>query len=290
MVLLLPRRAVLWLGTRLADLFFRFSRREKAIALENLSAAFGGEKSPDEILKICRDCFRNLGKQLMEVLKMPRLNSENLDSLIVFDGRQNIDDALKAGKGVIILTAHFGNWELLGAGLSLSGYDLSYIVRPLRSRQLDALLNGIREGAGGKPIPRGASIKDALKCLKRNGLLGILADIDTKVDGVFVDFFGRPAFTPRGPVSLALRTGAALIPTHIVRQKDDKHIIVAEKALELERTGDLEEDIRINTARIVKILESYIRKHPEQWIWIHERWKTQPDTVNDNSAVSSKAR
>lgn len=290
MVLLLPRRAVLWLGTHLADLFFRFSRREKAIALENLSAAFGGEKSPDEILKICRDCFRNLGKQLMEVLKMPRLNSENLDSLIIIDGRQNIDDALKAEKGVIILTAHFGNWELLAAGLSLSGYDLSYIVRPLRSRQLDALLNRLREGAGGKPIQRGASIKGALKCLKRNGLLGILADIDTKVDGVFVDFFGRPAFTPRGPVSLALRTGAALVPTHIVRQKDNKHIIVAEKALELKLTGDLEEDIRINTARGVKILESYIRKYPEQWIWIHERWKTQPDTVNDNSAAPSKTR
>ena len=211
----------------------------------------------------------------MEVLQIPRLTSENWGRLITFDGRQNIDDALKMGKGVIILTAHFGNWELLAAGLALSGFDTSYIVRPIRSRQLDDMLNGIRRSAGGKPIPR-SSLKGALRCLRRNGLLGILSDIDTKVDGVFVDFFGRPAFTPRGPVSFALRTGAALVPTLIVRQEDDTHIIVAERALELEITGDLEEDIRVNTARYTKITESYIRKYPEQWIWIHQRWKTQP--------------
>ena len=287
---MLPRKVALRLGVLLADLFFLLSRGEKTIALENLSAAFGAEKTSDEILRICRYCFRNLGKQLMEVFQIPRLTSENLGRLVTYDGRQNIEDALEAGKGVIILTAHFGNWELLAAGFCLSGYKLSYIVRPLHSRQLDALLNRIREGAGGKPIPRGASLKSALRCLRRNELLGILPDIDTKVDGVFVDFFSRPAFSPRGPVSLALRTGAALVPTHIVRQKDDTHVIVAEKALELKSTGDLEEDIRVNTARGVKILESYIRKYPEQWIWIHERWKTQPDATRDSSLASPDAR
>ena len=206
----------------------------------------------------------------MEVLRIPRLTSENWGRLITFDGRQNIDDALKMGKGVIILAAHFGSWELIGAGLALSGYDMSYIVRPIRSRQLDDMLNGIRKSVGGKPIPR-SSLKDALRCLRRNGLLGILPDIDTKVDGVFVDFFGRLAFTPRGPVSFALRTGAALVPTFIVRQEDDTHIIVVEKALELEITGDLEKDILANTARFTKIIESYIRKYPEQWIWVDQR-------------------
>ena len=266
------------MGVLLADLFFLFSRRERAIALGNLSVAFGAEKNPREILNICRCCFRNLSKGFMEALKIPRLTSENRARLITFDGRQNIDDALKMGKGVIILTAHFGNWELLAAGLAFSGYDISYIVRPMRSRQLDNMLNGIRKGTGGHPVPR-SSLKGALRCLRRNGLLGILSDIDTKVDGVFVDFFGRPAFTPRGPVSLALRTGAALVPTLIIRQEDDTHIIVAEKALELEITGDIEEDIRVNTARFTKIIESYIRKYPEQWIWIHQRWKTRPGEV-----------
>ncbi len=276
-VLLLPRKVALNLGVLLADLFFLFLHREKAIAIENLSMAFGREKSRDEILRICRHCFENLGKGLMEVFQMPRLNSGNFGRLITLEGRQNIDNALQMGRGGIILTAHLGNWELLAAGLALAGYKSNYIVRPVRSPRLDALLDRTRKGVGGKPIPRGASVKTALQCLRRNELLGILSDVDTKVDGVFVDFFGRPAFTPRGPVSIALRTGAALLPTFVIRQEDDTHKIVAEKALELKISGDQEEDIRINTARFTKIIESYVRKYPEQWLWIHERWKTQPD-------------
>ena len=289
-VLLLPRKFALNLGVLLARLLFLLSRREKAKALGNLSIAFGFEKSPREILRICRLCFENLGKSLMEVLQFPRLNSENLGRLVSFEGKQNIDEALKKGKGVIVLTAHFGNWELLGASLALLGYDVGFIVRPVRSPRLEALVNRNRESMGIECIPRGTSIKKALWCLRRNGVLGILSDIDTKVDGVFVDFFGRPAFTPRGPVSIALRTGAALVPVFIIRQEDDTHRIVAEKALELKVTGDQEEDIRLNTARFTKIIESCIRKYPEQWIWVHERWKTRPKAGRTDVISSSEAR
>jgi KDO2-lipid IV(A) lauroyltransferase len=289
-VLLLPRKLALSLGVLLADLLFSLSQREKARALENLSIAFGREKSPSDILRICRYCFENLGKGLMEVVRFPRLTSENLDRLVAFHGIQNVDSAFKAGRGVILLTAHFGSWELLGASLSLLGYSVNYVVRPVRSPRLDVLVNRNRESIGVSCIPRGTSIKRALRCLKRNELLGILADIDTKVDGVFVDFFGRPAFTPRGPVSIALRTGAALVPTFIIRQKDDTHRIVIEKTLKLKVTGVLEEDIRVNTARFTKIIESYIRKYPEQWIWTHQRWKTQPSAVGDSRVASINAR
>jgi len=275
--LLLPRQTALNIGVLLADLVFLLSRRERARALEHLSTAFRAEKSPAEILRLSRYCFRNLGKGLMEVLQFPRLTSENLGKLVVFQGKQNIDNALKKGKGVIILTAHFGNWELLGASLALSGYGVNFIVRPVRSPRLEIMVNRSRERMGIRCIPRGTSIKEALKCLKRNEILGILSDIDTSVDGVFVDFFGRPAFTPRGPASIALRTGAALIPAFIIRQKDDTHKIVIEKALELKTTGNQEEEVLINTARFTKIIESYIRKYPEQWIWIHQRWKTKPN-------------
>jgi KDO2-lipid IV(A) lauroyltransferase len=286
----LPRKLALNLGVLLADLLFLFSRREKARALGNLSAAFGEEKSPGDILRVCHNCFENLGKGLMEVLQFPRLTSENLGKLVAFEGEENIDNALKMGRGAIILTAHFGNWELLGASLALSGYRVSFIVRPVRSPRLDVLLNRNRESTGVKCIPRGTSIRNALRCLRCNGLLGILADIDTRVDGVFVDFFGRPTFTPRGPVSIALRTGAALLPTFIIRQKDDTHRIAVEEALELKITGALEEDIRVNTARFTKIIESYIREYPEQWIWIHQRWKTQPNVVRNGRISASDAR
>lgn len=294
-VLLLPRRVALALGVLLADLLFLFSRKEKARALENLFIAFGAEKLPGEILRICRCCFENLGKGLMEVLQFPRLGAGNLARLVTFEGKDNIDNALRLGKGVILITAHFGNWELMAASLALSGYKVNFIVRPVRSQRLEVLVRRGRESMGIKCIYRGASIKSALRCLKRNEILGILSDIDTKVDGVFVDFFGRPAFTPSGPVSIALRTGARLIPAFIIRQEDDKHKIVIEKALELDITGVLEEDIIINTARFTKIIESYIRRYPEQWIWVHQRWKTKPQPAQiqrlsrlekpDNSAL-----
>jgi KDO2-lipid IV(A) lauroyltransferase len=256
---------------------FLLSRRDRTRAIEHLSVAFGAEKSPGKILNLSRQCFENLGKGLMEVLQFPRLTSKNLSRLVAFEGIGNIDDALKRGKGIIILTAHFDNWELLAASLALSGYKVNFIVRPVRSPRLEVLVNQSRESMGIGCIPRGTSIKEALRCLKRNEILGILSDIDTSVDGVFVDFFGRPAFTPRGPVSIALRTGAALIPAFIIRQRDDTHKVVIEKALELRTTGDGESDILTNTARFTKIIESYIRKHPEQWIWFHQRWKTRPD-------------
>ncbi len=286
-VLLLPRKIALNLGAFLGRLLFLLSRREKARALSNLSIAFGAEKSSRDILRICRLCFENLGKGLMEFLQFPRLNPENLGRLVSFEGKQNIDEALKKGKGVIMLTAHFGNWELPGASLSSLGYNVAFIVRPVRHPRLEALVNRNRQSTGAEYIPRGMSIKKAFWCLRRNGLLGILSDLDTRVDGVFVDFFGRPAFTARGPVSIALRTGAALVPMFIIRQEDDTHRIVAEKALELKVTGDQEEDIRLNTARFTKIIESYIRKHPEQWIWVHERWKTRPEVVRTDGISPS---
>ena len=260
----------------MAHLLFRFLRKEREKAIGNLSVAFGKEKSQEEILRVCYKSFENLGKGLIEVLQFPKLTQENVDRVVTFQGKSNIDDALSKGKGVIILTAHFGNWELLGASLALSGYRTNFIVRPVRSPLMDEMITRNRENMGIRCIPRGASIKKALRCLKRNELLGILSDIDTKVDGVFVDFFGRPAFTPSGPVSIALKTGATIIPVFIIRQNDDRHKIAIEEPLELEITGNRSEDILGNTARLTRLIESYIRKNPEQWIWIHERWKTKP--------------
>jgi len=274
-VLQTPRKFAIKFGAFIGDMIFFFSKHERLKAVKNLSIAFGNEKSQQEILAICRNCFRNLGKSLIEFGQLPKLNSSNIGNLVTLEGRQNVEETLKKGKGGIILTAHIGNWELVGATFPLIGYPSNTIVRPEKLQKLDEWVNKRREKTGLKCIGRGASIKSALQCLKRNELLGILADVDTKVDGVFVDFFGRPAYTPRGPVNIALKTGCALLPTFIIRQKDDTHKIIVEKAIKLKITDDTEEDIRFNTAVFTKIIESYIRKYPEQWIWVHDRWKTQ---------------
>lgn len=282
-ILLIPRRFALKLGIFIGDLAFLLLKKERKKAIKNLSFAFGEEKSQKEIFAICHNCFKNLGKSLIEFFQLPKLNSKNISKIVTIEGRQNIEETLRKGKGGIILTAHIGNWELVGATFPLNGYKSNTIVRPEKIPRLDSWVNQRRERTGLKCISRGASIKSALQCLKRNELLGILADVDTKVDGVFVDFFGHPAYTARGPVNIALKTGCDLLPTFIIRQKDDTHKMIVEKAIELKITGDTEEDIRYNTAVFTKIIESYIRKYPEQWIWVHDRWKTKqfPNMSND---------
>ena len=281
-VILLPRKLALNLGVFLGDLYFRVACEDRERACKQIGISLGiRDNRKSRILARC--CFRNIGKNLIEFMRFPRLNSDNINKLVRFEGKEHIDNALKKGKGVIILTAHFGNWELFGASLSLSGYSLNVIARQIRSQTLDKLVKKHREMTGVASIDRDRSIKTALRCLKRNELLGILADIDTRVDGVFVNFFGRLAYTPYGPVAISLKTGAALVPAFIVRQDDDSHCISVELPLNLYRSGNWETDIKVNTSRFTKIIESYIRRYPDQWIWMHRRWKTRPNGDNHSS-------
>ena len=199
-----------------------------------------------------------------------------LSRIVTFEGGEYIARALAEGNGAIILTGHFGNWELLAASIVAEGYTLRPLARRLRSKRLNALLNAYRERAGYTGIDRDGGIRGALRCLKQNELLGILADVDTKIDGVFVDFFGRPAYTPYSPVAIALKTRAPILPTFIIRQPDDSHRVIVEPPLALEQSGDKQHDFVVNTQKFTKVIESYVRLYPEQWVWMHERWKTQP--------------
>jgi KDO2-lipid IV(A) lauroyltransferase len=217
-----------------------------------------------------------MGKNVMEFMQFPRLPPEKIHQFVTFEGRAHIDRALAQGNGAIILTGHVGNWELLAASLVANGYPLSAIARQLRSKRLDALVRAYRKKAGYSSIDRDKSVRSALRCLKRNELLGILADVDTRTEGIFVDFFGRPAYTPYGPVAIALKTGAALLPTFIIRQPDESHRVIVEPPLSLQQSGNPQHDLVVNTQKFTKVIESYVRRYPEQWIWMHERWKTQP--------------
>ena len=271
----LPRKLALSIGTYLATAVFWFSRCQKGRARKHLEQSLGiGQPVAKQLV---RRSFQNIGKNLMEFMQMPRMSSEALHQLVTFEGREHIDKALAQGRGAIILTAHFGNWELLGARIIADGYIIRGITRQLRSKRLDAIVSSYREKVGWRGIDRDRSVREVLRCLKRNELIAILADVDTRTRGIFVDFFGRPAYTPYGPVALALKTGAAILPTFIVRQPDDSHRAVVEAPLPLQQSGDKEQDLLVNTQRFTKVIESYIRRYPEQWIWMHERWKTKPE-------------
>lgn len=255
--------------------FLAAAPRRKAVG--NLKLAFGKEKSGAEIRDIARGVFRNLGENLFEMLNSPKFNSGNIDRYVKIKGLDIVDKALSQKRGFIVLSAHFGNWELLAGYFGLKRYPVNVLARKLRYEKYDAWVNGLRKGLGVNVIMRDESAKAILRLLKEGQSIAILADQDiSSLDGVFVDFFGRKAFTPSAPVILALATAVPIIPMFIVREKGT-HTIHVEEPLELEITGNKDADIMANTQKWSKVIESYIRKYPSQWVWFHERWKTQDE-------------
>ncbi len=270
----LPRSASLWLGAGIGDLAYQCVKRRRRIALKNLKMALGSEKSDEELRQIARRSFQNMGKTLVEFLYSPKYSAEQLAHLARIEGMENLHQAIAKGKGVILISAHFGNWELIFPGLSTL-VDFSAVVQSFKHHRLDKLVNSFRTRHGGEVIKREVAVKQCLKLLRRGQCVAILGDQNAGESGVFIDFFGIPASTPRGPIMLALRTGATILNILDIRQDDDSHIISISEPLELEVSGDLDQDVKINTAVFVKYLENTIREYPSQWLWMHNRWKTR---------------
>ncbi len=271
----LPRSVMLAIGGRLGALIFWIAPQQRKLTCEHLRASLD-YVDEHEMRAIAKQCFENLGKTVLEFMQLPHMNSKQIQQYVRFQGIQHVEEALAQGKGAIILTGHFGNWELLAASISATIAPLTPIARKLRSSRLNALVSRYRAQAGYAVIDRDTGVRHALRCLKRNELLGIVADVDTSVSGVFVDFFGRPAYTPYSPVAIALKTRAPVLPTFIVRQPDGSHRAIIEPPLMLQRTNVKEKDLVVNTQKFTKIIEFYVRRYPAQWIWMHRRWKTQP--------------
>jgi KDO2-lipid IV(A) lauroyltransferase len=215
------------------------------------------------------------GLELMFFMDKPEL----LKKRVEFVGRENLEAALAKGKGVILVSAHFGNFPLMLAKLSLEGYKTSGIIRYMRDVQAEKFFMAKRTQVGIKTIysqPRKACVEGTIRALRNNELVFIPLDQNFGTGGVFVNFFGRKAATATGPVVLALRTKATVLPCFIVRQKDDTHKIILEPVLDLKEGKDYQETIIINIQRLTDIIESYIRKYPAEWGWIHRRWKSRP--------------
>ncbi len=251
------------------------SERNKTIA--NLTKVFGSSKSPEEIRQMAKDVFKNLGRNMADAFTIPRFNKNNIDKYIKAEGLEILDKALENGTGVIILTGHIGNWELLGAYVAMRGYPLHVVGASIYDPRLDNLVVKNREYSGMKYIARGRATRDIIKALRNKEIVGILIDQDTKrVDGVFVEFLGHQAFTPVGPVVLAMKTKAVIVPMAIHIKKDGTHFIKVKEQLPLQFTGDVEKDRIYNTQLCNNALSEFIRANPTQWVWMHERWKTKP--------------
>ncbi len=225
-----------------------------------------------------RRMARYLGWMAAEFAHFPELSRENIERLVVLDGFENFDAAHRRGKGVIFLTGHMSAWELAPFAQALYGHPLSFLARAVDNRRVDALVNHYRCLSGNRPIEKNNAARAMLRVLHDGGTVGILADQNTSLDeGIFVDFFGIPAATTTGLARIARRTDAAVVPGFLFWDAAmRKYRLRFEAAVQLQQTADEDADIRVNTARFNKVIEDYVRAHPDQWLWVHKRWKNRP--------------
>ena len=252
--------------------------RLRQVGMRNLAMVFP-EKSEAERARILRGVFASLGRQLAELCQFPKYTPENIDEVVTYDGLENYERAYARRKGVLFLTAHFGGWELSAFAHSLQGHWLHIVMRPMDNQYLDRLLQNYRTMHGNKTVAKDDFVRGLLAAMKAGETVGILMDTNmTPPQGIFVDFFGIPACTASGLARIALRTDAAVVPGFTIWDPAlRKYRLRFDPALELIRSGDLEADIAANTQLFTKVIEDYVRNYPDQWLWVHRRWKTRPE-------------
>lgn len=274
---LLPRSMARAVGAGVARLLYACRPKLARAGMFNLQLAFP-EWTDAQRRATLAGLVRQIGWMAGEFSQFPRYTRKNIERVITREGYENFAAAQARGKGVIFLTGHMSAWELASFSQALYGDPLHFLVRPIDNARVDALVLGYRMLSGNQPIGKNQSARAMLRILREGGTVGILMDQNTALEeGVFVNFFGTPACTSSGLARLALRTDCAVVPVYVFW--DDavkKYHLHFNPGLELIRTGDEESDVRENTARYTRMVEDYARRYPDQWLWVHKRWKTRP--------------
>jgi len=272
----LPLESLDSYGEKLGTLALSILRKRKRIALGNLHLALGKEKSQEEIERICRDSFKNIGKDMLEISSCFNFEETYLKTLVQLEGKEHLDDALRGADGAIALTAHLGNFPLMNVRLVNEGYPVSLVARDPENPRLAKMITSYRDAVGIESIPdkpRMTCVSKSLKALKQNRILLLQIDQNAPATECWVDFFGYLVPTFKGPVIFSLRTGAPILPMFIIRNPDSFHKLIIHPPFQLSITGNVEQDITTNIAGLTKVVEATIREYPEQWWWIHRRFK-----------------
>ena len=277
---ILPRKPALLAGSLFGRIAPLFVRKDFRLAKEHLALAFGGEKSNQEIENLARDMFRNLAMNFVDTARLNTMTPDGVKNICIPHNFNIFYEKYKEGKGVIGLTGHVGCWELMGTYFAMIGINIDVVAQKLYDSRLERLLIRSREEGGMKVISRGENTRDILHAIRDGHLIGMLIDQDMNVKGEFVDFFGRPAYTASAPALLSLRYKVPILPIFTYRDRNHNHHICVGEPLVIEPTGITDHDIKEITALCSKATESFIRKHPDQWVWFHRRWKTSPDDTD----------
>jgi KDO2-lipid IV(A) lauroyltransferase len=272
-----PRRAALAMGRGLGRLLGDLDRRHVAIAADNLRHAFP-HWDEDRLLRTARAVYAHFGQVLLDILWAQGRSREEVLAFVDVVGREHVEEAMAAGRGAILTTAHIGNWELHGIAHGWTFGPIGVVARPLDNLALDRRLCALRAAGGNTVIYKQRALAQVIRALRDGRGVAILLDQNVQAgDGIFVDFFGRPASTTTVAAALALKTGCALVPCHTELGSDGRYRAIYEPAVRRSPSGDRQADLAWLTQELTRRIESWVRGRPEQWLWIHRRWKTQPE-------------
>lgn len=272
---IIPLSARRIIATNLAKLVYYLLFKHKLIVVHNLSRSFP-EKSLDDVLRIAKASYVSFALVLAEFSDITYLHKDNLHQWCNIKGLDHYTEACRKGKGVLLFSAHFGNWEIGNAVLAMATKPFIFIYRMLDSPFMEEGITYVRASYGNISLDKENAMLPMIRSLKKGATINLLIDQNVDVyEGIFVDFFGRPACTTSGLALLAMRTGAPVLPVFTTRRPDGKYLLEIGSEVPISHSGNLDADILENTQNFTKIIEGQIRKYPEQWLWLHQRWKTR---------------
>lgn len=276
---LLPKALRKKLGHFLGKRAHKFNKKSFNTTISNLKTAFGKDKSDEEIMQMAKLTFENATKSGLDFFATALCTKRQFFNMVEVEGQEHLDKAYKSGKGVICMVPHLSSWELSAVMPPMLGYETSAASKPIKGRLFNKTIIWFRERRGMKNIARDHSYQHLIDVLHKGECLVMMADQDTKVKGVFIDFFGKQAYTPLGLARLALDTGCALVPMAMTRKPDNEYRFIIYPELKTIDTGDYEKDCLTNTKIQSEVYENIIREFPTQWVWMHRRWKTTPESL-----------
>ena len=274
-----PLRIRRFLAFCLAKLAYLLLLKRRRIVIQNLTLSFP-DKTRTEIIRIAKKMYVNFALMVMEFSDILYLNKDNLDKSVAIEGLDHYIAACHEGKGVLLFGAHFGNWEIGNAALAITTKPFVFVYRIFYSAFLENCITYVRASYGNTSLSKKKTMRTMVRLLKKGETINILIDQKaSRKEGVFVDFFGRMAATTPGLAMLALYTGASVLPAFTRRLPDGKYLLEIGPKVEIVNNGNRDSDVLINTQNFTKIIEEYVRKYPDQWLWVHDRWKTKPPVV-----------
>jgi KDO2-lipid IV(A) lauroyltransferase len=277
-----PRGVMRATGRMLGRLSYLLDARHRRIAANNLRLAYGDRLSADEARRINRACWAHYGGITLETLAISRMSTADIGRSVFFEGLENIRAPIEQGRSALVFTGHFGHFELAGVMSGHLGLPIALVARKLDNPYLERMLVKRRSLSGNRVIHKGGAVRKIVKALREGVIVAIVIDQDARNRGIFVPFFGHPASTTPTMATLALRHDVPVVPCFCVAEGGGRYRIVYEPEVPHVKTGDPDEDVRRLTAECTAIIERWVRRYPEQWLWMHRRWKTQPQGRDDH--------